>query len=121
MLVRTKFNPSQVVEASPAEIEDYRNWGVLLTDNAYLYVTWFMYPGGPVVSVTEQTITITKSGQGSPLVGPTPIGITVTGTGAYRYGWSEGDRDGAGDYLIEWEAVDQGGEAVTASETITLT
>jgi hypothetical protein len=120
ILVRTKSRPFEVTEVTPGELLDLQRWNLILTEYTNLYSNWFVYESGPSVDVESLTITITKVGQGSPIVGPTSAGITNVGTGNYQYLWSEDDRDGAGDYFIQWDAIDGAGEAVQATETITL-
>lgn len=121
ILVRTKSRPFEVTEVTEGELLDLQRWDLVLTDYTRLYSNWFVYQSGPPVDVESLTITITKVGQGSPIVGPTSVGISNVGTGNYQYLWSEADRDGAGDYLIEWNAVDGADEAISTSETVTLT
>lgn len=120
-LVRTKSRPFELTEVSPAELIDLQRWDLLLTDLTRLYSNWYVYQSGPSVDVSSLTITITKVGQGSPIFGPSSSGIQNVGTGNYQFLWSEQFRDGPGDYSVVWNAIDAAGQAVQASETVTLT
>lgn len=120
ILVRTKSRPFELTAVSPGELIDLERWDLILTDLTRLYSNWFVYESGPSVDVESLTITITKVGQGSPIVGPTSSGIQNVGTGNYQFLWSEDDRDGPGDYSVVWNAIDAAGQAVQASETVTL-
>jgi hypothetical protein len=116
--VRLTIRPWEIVDVSAQELWNLQRQGLIFTDDSTLYVNFYMYEGGPPADVSELTVTVSKSG--TALLGPTSDGVSQAGTGAYAWPWGENDRDGAGDYLIEWDATDAVGQAVHAEETITL-
>lgn len=117
-LVRLTIRPWETVDVDEAELLDLQRQGLVLTDDSVLYVNFYMWDGGPASDVDALTVTVSKDD--TPLVGPTSDGISHIATGAYGWPWGEDDRDGAGDYLIEWDALDAQNTAVHAEETITL-
>ncbi len=117
-LVRLTIRPWETVDVDAVELRDLQRQGLIYTDNTVLYVNFLMYEGGPPADVTDLTITVSKGEE--TLVGPTSEGIRHIATGAYGWLWGEEHRDGAGDYLIEWDATDAQDTAVHAEETITL-
>lgn len=121
MLVRTKSRPFELTEVTAGELVDLIRWDNLLTSLAYLYVNWFTYPSGPAVNVSNLTLTITKQGAGSPIFGPSAVGIENIGIGIYRFAWSEAYRSGPGNYDLVWSAIDETATPIQALETVTLT
>lgn len=81
---------------------------------------WYEYAGGPATDVTSLTITITLSGAGSPVVGPTSTGIVHAATGVYTYAWTVPVDATVGDATIVWEGVDGDLDDVNATEIITV-
>lgn len=117
--VRTTIRPWEELT-----VTDREYWNLVrqdIVDGYYgtVSVTFYMYEGGPQAEVTGVMVTISKDAV--PLVGPTSVGVTQGDTGVWFYEWSQDDRDGAGDYLIHWEATDATEAVVTAEETVTLT
>lgn len=87
---------------------------------ATLTVAWYAYPGGPAAAVTGVQIRIAPIGGGAALVGPTSSGVVAETTSLYSYQWAVPSGQQAGDYLVTWTGVDGDGDAVTASEIITV-
>lgn len=81
---------------------------------ATLLAQFYAYAGGPAQNQTNVTITISPSGGGAAVVGPTSSGVTNESTGLYSYAWAIGAAQTTGTYVVEWNA--DGG--VTASETV---
>ncbi|WP_274029455.1 hypothetical protein [Streptomyces sp. MMBL 11-1] len=119
-LVRLTIRPWELVDVSDRELAELERQGLIFTQLATLYANFYAYEGGPAADVAELTVTVTKDGQGEPLVGPTGDGIGHIAAGAYGYPWSEDDRDGPGDYLVEWDALDATQAPVYAAETVSL-
>ncbi len=116
--VRTTFRPWEEIEVSEDEYWNLLRQNTVSGYYGTLTAVFRMYEGGPPATVTNVTITISKDAE--TFVGPTSTGVQNTGDGSYAYPWSEGDRDGPGDYLIHWEAVDETETTIIAEETITL-
>lgn len=117
-VVRTTIRPWEEITVTDREYANLVRQDLIDGYYGTLSVTFYMYEGGPQAAVSGVTITITKGMV--TLVGPTAVGVTEGDTGVWYYEWSQDDRDGAGDYLIHWEATDATDATVTAEETITL-
>jgi hypothetical protein len=87
-------------------------------DSATLIAEWRMYAGGPLVAVTGVSITITPSGGGAPLLGPTSVGVTAPAVGLNVYAWQVPDTTGP--LIATWSGVDSDGDVVTAVEVIEI-
>lgn len=82
-----------------------------------LTVQWYAILGGPAADVTGQTITISPTGGGAAVIGPTAVGITHEATGLYSYSWAVDAGADLGDYVVLWEA----DGPVQSSEVVTVT
>ncbi|HEX6579213.1 MAG TPA: phage head-tail connector protein [Jiangellaceae bacterium] len=85
-------------------------------ETATLLAQFAAYPGGPAADVTGLTVTISPTGGGAAVVGPTSSGVVHESTGLYSYPWAIDVEQAAGTYVVEWNA--DGG--VTASEAVTV-
>lgn len=85
-----------------------------------LTAQFYEYSGGPAVNLTEVSIQISPAAGGAPLVGPTGSGITNPATGLYSYGWAIPSYISADDYAVVWSGTDPQGDAVQATETVTV-
>lgn len=81
---------------------------------ATLLVQFYAYAGGPAADVTGLTITISPTGGGAAVLGPTSTGVVHESTGLYSYAWAIDIDQTVGTYVVLWEA--DGG--VTAAETV---
>lgn len=90
--------------------------GYLPGTTATLLVTFYAYPGGPAVDVTGLTITITPTGGGAAVLGPTSAGIVAEVTGTYSYAWAIDASADAGTYIVSWDA----DGPVEATEAVTV-
>jgi hypothetical protein len=84
-----------------------------------LTVQWSQYVGGPAADVTSQTVTATPAAGGAPVLGPTGTGIVHVATGFYSYLWDT-SVVADGNYLVAWNALNSLGDAVQASELVTV-
>lgn len=82
-----------------------------------LTVQWYAAPGGPPADVTGQTITISPTGGGAAVIGPTAVDIEHEATGLYSYLWETEDDLAAGEYVALWEA----DGPIQSSEVVTVT
>lgn len=87
---------------------------------ATLLVQWFQFAGGPAATVTGVGITITPAAGPPPVVGPTSLGVTNPANGLNAYQWSVPSAQAVGDYVAVWNGTDQQGQAVQASEVVTV-
>ncbi|WP_320069606.1 hypothetical protein [Micromonospora sp. RTGN7] len=87
---------------------------------ATLTVQWYAYPGGPAAVVTGVQVRIAPAGGGTAVVGPTSSGVTAEATGLYSYRWEVPADQAAADYVVTWTGLDGDGDAVTASEVISV-
>lgn len=85
-----------------------------------LPVEWLAYPGGPPSTVTNVTIEIVPATGGAAVVGPTTIGVTHVATGLDSYRWQVPPAQAAGDYYVIWRGTDAEGDAVTATDIVTV-
>jgi hypothetical protein len=81
---------------------------------ATLLAQFYAYAGGPAADVTGLTITISPTGGGAAILGPTSTGVVHESTGLYSYPWAIGAALATGTYVVEWNADDD----VTASESV---
>lgn len=89
---------------------------------ATLSVLWREYPpDGPLVDVNNIQITIQSLAGGSPVLGPTALGVTHPATGTYVYEWAISALQDPGSYLVLWTANDVATTgALEATEIITV-
>lgn len=85
-----------------------------------LVAEFYEYSGGPATDVTGLTVAITTSG-GSTVLAATSTGVTHAATGIYTYDWTVGAAQTPGDYLAIWSGTDGQGNAVQATELVTVT
>jgi hypothetical protein len=83
-------------------------------------VQWYAYPGGPASPVTDVQVRIAPTGGGEVVVGPTATGVTAEGVGLYSYAWAIPAGLAAGAYVVTWSGTDDDGDAVTATEVVTV-
>lgn len=81
-----------------------------------LTVQWYAAPGGPAADVTGLTITISPTGGGAAVVGPTAVDIVHEATGLYSYSWAVDAGADVGDYIALWEA----DGPIQSSEVVTV-
>lgn len=85
-----------------------------------LTVQFYEYAGGPAADVTGLTVTITKVGAGSPVLGPVSSGISHPATGLYTYVWTTTLDTEAATYTVVWDGTDADSDPVQASEVLTV-
>lgn len=81
---------------------------------ATLLAQFYAYAGGPAANVSGLTITISPSGGGAAVLGPTSVGVVNESTGLYSYAWAIDADQSVGTYVVEWNATGD----ITASETV---
>jgi hypothetical protein len=84
---------------------------------ATLSVEWQEYAGGPDTDVTGLTVTV-KTLDDDVVVATTSVGVDHTALGRYSFDWSIPAGQGAGSYVVVWDATDAEETAVQASEVI---
>lgn len=81
---------------------------------ATLLAQFYAYPGGPAANVSGLTVTISPTGGGLAVLGPTSSGVTNESTGLYSYAWAVDAEQTLGTYVVEWNATGD----ITASEVV---
>lgn len=87
---------------------------------ATLLVEWRAYAGGPYVTVTGVSITITPIAGGAPVLAATSTGITAPAAGINAYVWSPSGSLAPGEYVVQWTGTDPDSETVGATEVVTV-
>lgn len=85
-----------------------------------LVSTWHAFEGGPAADLTGTTIAIKTVDGVTTVLAATSVGVNHPATGVYTYAWASSVTLTAGDYLVIWAGVDDQGDAVTATEIITV-
>lgn len=104
--------------------------GVPFSNDIFQYAV----PGGEIVlqamfetylgsgmpqAVSSPSITITYSGGGSPLIGPTSSGLVTVNEATYTYTWAVAPSVIPADYSVTWSATGPSG-ALTIGQTVTI-
>lgn len=87
---------------------------IALTGRFYTFVG-----SGIPADVSSLTVTITPASGSTPVVGPTPTGITHASTGVYTYTWAVPASTVPGDYTVLWSGTGGSG-TVTDGQVVTV-
>ncbi|MFC7983807.1 hypothetical protein [Streptomyces sp. NPDC057336] len=93
---------------------------VIAGQSLTLLSQWYDFEGGTLTDLdTTPTISIVNIGTGTTALAATTTGVTHPATGSYGYTWTPTAALAAGAYLATWSGL-AGGDAVTATETVTV-
>ncbi|MFE0801088.1 hypothetical protein [Streptomyces sp. NPDC058812] len=85
-----------------------------------LLAQFYDFEGGTLTDLdTTPTITVVNIGTGAVALAATATGVTHPAAGSYGYTWTPAAALAAGAYLATWSGL-AGGDAVTATETVTV-
>jgi hypothetical protein len=94
---------------------------VIVGQTVTLLAQFYAYDGGPLQDLdATPSIGIVNIATGGVALSTTTASVTHPGTGSYGYAWTPATTLAGGSYLVTWSGLSSG-NAVTASETVTVT